>query len=84
MKPPPPPTIAAVRDECRDLTPLAALIFDRFYRIESARNRASDGAGLGLAIVKALTEANGGHIAVTSTVGQGTTFTLSFPRPPHS
>ena len=59
-------------------------IFDRFYRIESARNRASGGAGLGLAIVKALTEANGGHIAVTSTVGQGTTFTLTFPRPPHS
>jgi len=56
-------------------------LFDRFYRIESARNRASGGAGLGLAIVKALTEANGGRITVTSTVGQGTTFTLSFPTP---
>jgi heavy metal sensor kinase len=55
-------------------------IFDRFYRVESARNRASGGVGLGLAIVKALTEAAGGSIAVTSNVGHGTTFTLTFPK----
>jgi len=55
-------------------------IFDRFYRVESARNRASGGVGLGLAIVKALTEAVGGRITVASEVGHGTTFTLTFPK----
>ncbi|MGE3309452.1 MAG: sensor histidine kinase [Limisphaerales bacterium] len=54
-------------------------IFDRFYRIESARNRASGGTGLGLAIARSLTESLGGRIAVTSELGHGATFTLTFP-----
>ena len=57
-------------------------IFDRFYRVEGARNRASGGAGLGLAIVQALTENAGGRVAVASRVGEGTTFELHFPTPP--
>lgn len=49
-------------------------VFDRFWRAERSRNRASGGSGLGLAIVKQLTEAHGGTIQVESQVGAGTTF----------
>ncbi|MBN1641181.1 MAG: HAMP domain-containing protein [Anaerolineae bacterium] len=54
-------------------------VFDRFYRADVARDRASGGSGLGLAIVRALVEAHGGQIEVQSALGQGTMFTLSFP-----
>jgi signal transduction histidine kinase len=70
-----------VRDHGPGLTPEhAPRVFDRFYRIDSARNRASGGAGLGLAIVKSLTEAQGGRVAVQSEVGTGTTFSVTLPR----
>ncbi|HRF50541.1 MAG TPA: ATP-binding protein, partial [Anaerolineales bacterium] len=54
-------------------------IFERFYRAEPARTRASGGAGLGLAIARGLVEAHGGRILVTSTPGSGTTFTIEIP-----
>lgn len=54
-------------------------IFDRFYRGDAARS--SPGAGLGLAIADELTRAQNGVITVESRVGQGSTFTLTFPKP---
>ncbi len=55
-------------------------VFERFYRVDKARARASGGSGLGLAIVRSMVERNGGEITLQSTVGKGTTFTVSFPR----
>ncbi|HWI82737.1 heavy metal sensor histidine kinase [Ramlibacter sp.] len=54
-------------------------IFDRFYRVDSARSREEGGSGLGLAIVRSIADAHGGDVAVRSADGC-TTFTLSFPR----
>lgn len=54
-------------------------IFERFYRVDPSRTRATGGSGLGLAIVKQLIEAHDGTITVDSQLGQGATFTLTFP-----
>ncbi|SDR70774.1 sensor histidine kinase [Corynebacterium timonense] len=55
-------------------------IFDRFYRADTSRNRASGGgSGLGLAITKSLVEQHGGAISVRTAPGQGSTFTISLP-----
>jgi signal transduction histidine kinase len=55
-------------------------IFERFYRGEKSRSRATGGAGLGLAIAKGLVEAHGGRIWVESVVGQGACFSMALPR----
>lgn len=54
-------------------------IFERFYRADSSRNRATGGSGLGLAITKSLVEAHGGTVSVTTAPGEGSTFTISIP-----
>ncbi|MFA5308920.1 MAG: ATP-binding protein [Dehalococcoidales bacterium] len=56
-----------------------ALIFERFYRVDKSRARATGGRGLGLTIAKRLVEAHGGTIKVESRVGLGSTFTFSLP-----
>lgn len=55
-------------------------IFDLFYRTAQATGEAVPGAGLGLALVKRLVELHGGQVAVESTVGEGSTFTVVLPR----
>ena len=54
-------------------------IFERFYRGEKSRSRATGGAGLGLAIAKGLVEAHGGAMGVESTPGEGTRFYFTLP-----
>ncbi|AEE46191.1 HAMP domain-containing sensor histidine kinase [Cellulomonas fimi] len=55
-------------------------VFDRFYRVGTARDRASGGSGIGLAISKALVEAHGGSIrAASAGPGRGATFTVTLP-----
>ena len=54
-------------------------IFDRFYRGDRSRQEGNGESGLGLAIAKSIVVAHDGTIAVTSTPGTGTTFTISLP-----
>ncbi len=56
-------------------------IFEKFYRVETSLVHATKGSGLGLALVQHITEAHGGHVELTSTPGEGSTFTLSLPVP---
>jgi two-component system OmpR family sensor kinase len=57
----------------------AARVFERFYRADSSRTRASGGAGLGLSIVAAVTEAHGGTVELRPTPGGGATFVVTLP-----
>ena len=74
----------AARDRVSDTGPGIAAehlphIFDRFYRVDHARNQADGGAGLGLSISRWIAEAHGGAIRAESTPGGGATFTVSLP-----
>lgn len=55
-------------------------IFDRLYRVEKSRSRASGGSGLGLAIAKEIVEAHDGVIKATSTYGEGTSIIIELSR----
>jgi two-component system phosphate regulon sensor histidine kinase PhoR len=57
-------------------------LFERFYRVDKARDRRSGGTGLGLAIVKHIVEGHGGRVQVNSTVGKGSTFRVFLPKTP--
>jgi two-component system OmpR family sensor kinase len=54
-------------------------VFERFYRVDKARQRSTGGAGLGLAIVKEAAERSGGRVEVVSEVGKGSTFSVTWP-----
>jgi len=59
----------------------AGQLFSRFVRASNARTAGLPGTGLGLSIVKVLTEMHGGHVAVASTLGRGSTFSVYLPGP---
>jgi signal transduction histidine kinase len=56
-----------------------ARVFERFYRVDKGRSRDQGGTGLGLAIVKHVADLHGGHVGVTSQLGEGSTFTVVLP-----
>ncbi|WP_280490141.1 sensor histidine kinase, partial [Nocardia farcinica] len=81
LTPEPDEVILAVADTGPGLTPEAAeRVFERFYRTDVSRARASGGSGLGLSIVQALVVAHGGSVSVDSAPGAGATFTVRLPR----
>jgi two-component system, OmpR family, sensor kinase len=63
-------------------TDQARRVFERFYRADAARNRASGGTGLGLAIVAGLVQAHGGTVSVRTEPGQGADFQVRLPLSP--
>jgi signal transduction histidine kinase len=56
-----------------------ARVFERFYRVDTARSRETGGTGLGLSLVRHAVERHGGTIRVESLLGEGTTFTVTLP-----
>ncbi len=72
--------LVEVRDSGEGIQPEdLPFVFERFYRGEKSRNRATGGAGLGLAIAKGIIEAHGGRIWVESQPGRSTCFSFSLP-----
>lgn len=55
-------------------------LFERFHRVQNAQSRTNEGTGIGLALVQELVKLHGGSIHVESTLGVGSTFTVSIPR----
>lgn len=55
-------------------------IFERFYRADKSRNRNTGGSGIGLAIVKSIVTAHGGTVEASSSINEGSCFTITLPR----
>jgi two-component system OmpR family sensor kinase len=72
--------VLVVEDQGRGMTEdEAARAFERFYRVDPSRARASGGLGLGLSIVSAIVTAHSGEVRVDSVPGEGATFTVTLP-----
>jgi two-component system OmpR family sensor kinase len=72
--------IIEVEDRGPGMTPEhAARVFERFFRADPSRARASGGSGLGLSIVSAIAEAHGGRVEVATNPGDGATFRVRLP-----
>jgi signal transduction histidine kinase len=72
--------MTAVRDSGDGIPPEhLPFVFERFYRTDNSRTRATGGAGLGLAIVKQLVIAHGGDVSAESAPGQGSVFSFTLP-----
>lgn len=73
----------AVTDQGQGIAPEnQQRIFERFYRVDPARSRATGGTGLGLSIVKHICANHGGGVSVSSELGAGSTFTMELPVAP--
>jgi heavy metal sensor kinase len=73
--------VIVVRDTGVGIAPEEqAKIFERFYRVDKARSRETQGAGLGLSIAQWIVERHGGAIRVESELGRGSTFCVELPR----
>ena len=81
----PPAVTLDVTDHGPGMTPdQAQRVFERFYRTDQARTRATGGSGLGLAIVNALVTAHGGVASVHTAPGKGATFRIALPLAPEA
>ncbi len=82
---PGPAVILDVTDQGPGMTQeQARRVFERFYRADQARTRATGGSGLGLAIVASLVAAQGGSASVKTAEGQGATFRITLPLAPEA
>jgi signal transduction histidine kinase len=80
---PVPAVVLDVEDDGPGMPPeQAQRVFERFYRADAARNRASGGTGLGLAIVAGLVSAHGGTVSVRTAPGEGADFQVRLPLSP--
>src|SRR5262245_6569829 len=80
LSPMPPSVVISIHDTGPGVAPEhLPRLFDRFYRMDRARNRAQGGSGLGLAIAQSIAQAHSGRLEVTSVAGQGRTFTAILP-----
>jgi two-component system OmpR family sensor kinase len=82
---PVPAVVLDVEDDGPGMTAeQAQRVFERFYRADQARNRASGGSGLGLAIVHGLVTAHGGTVSVSTAPGRGADFQVKLPLSPYA